>query len=104
MTMTMTGSGRRESIHDEDFLEIPYTEKLQCPELKRIQQAFYSDPIIYPNQSRSIAGELDLLNATILSKSLKFSGSTEWEQTYPRLKNFFNEAWESGSMIECRSD
>lgn len=102
--MIMTGSSCRESIHDEDFLEITHTEKLKCPELKRIYQAFYSDPIIYPNQSRSIVGELDLLNVTILSKSLRFSGSADWEQTYHRLKNFFSEAWETGSMIECRSD
>lgn len=47
--MTMIGSGRRQAIHDEDFLQIPHTEKLPCPELKRIDEAFYSDPIIYPN-------------------------------------------------------
>ncbi|MDB6135449.1 MAG: hypothetical protein JWM59_3692 [Verrucomicrobiales bacterium] len=102
--MTITGSGRKESIHDEDFLEIPHTEKLRCPELKRIYEAFYSDPIIYPNQSRSIVAELELLNITIFSKRLKFAGSGAWEQTYQRLKNFFSEAWETGSMIECQSD
>ena len=106
LDMKLSESSLTSEIHhdEEPFLMLIKTHDLSCPILYRIWERYYEDPRIHHSDSALILEELATINCFIQSQRPASIDSKKWAETFAKLTEFFTEASNTKSTVQCISD
>lgn len=95
----LAGELRLSISHSEEYiLQAAYQAPEKYPELTKIWEEFYDDPVIDHDRSNLIVHELIELQASARDPVPALSHSTQ------RFLDFFSKAYTRSFNIECKSD